>query len=130
MFAPEGLDPSERLLPEFFREGGYSTHMIGKWHLGFCSPEFLPRNRGFDTSFGIMTGQIDYFKHTVGTDRMTDYYRNDTPVFQTSYCGKDFTDEAIQYAKQSENQKPFFTYLAYTAPHKPVSASQKVSNNY
>ena len=63
--APTGLDPKEKLLPEFFKAGGYSTHMIGKWHLGFCKNSYKPTYRGFDTSFGNYGGQIQYFNHTV-----------------------------------------------------------------
>jgi len=63
--APTGLDLKEKLLPQYFKDGGYSTHMIGKWHLGFCKDSYKPSNRGFDTSFGIYSGQIDYFDHTV-----------------------------------------------------------------
>ena len=101
--APTGLDTNEKLLPEFFREGGYSTHMIGKWHLGFCKSGYLPMKRGFDTSFGIFGGEIDYYKHTVGPQKLVDYFRNDEPVNNNVYCGKDFTNEAIDIAKVSAN---------------------------
>ena len=76
--APTGLDPKEKLLPEFFRAGGYSTHMVGKWHLGFCKDEYKSRNRGFDTSFGNYGGQIKYYEHTVTQDKLrvkNDYYK-------------------------------------------------------
>ena len=62
---PGGLDTDEVLLPQIFREGGYSTHMIGKWHLGFCKPAYRPVNRGFDSSFGSLAGQIDYYTHKI-----------------------------------------------------------------
>ena len=100
--APTGLDTNEKMLPEFFRQGGYSTHMIGKWHLGFCKPGYRPTNRGFDTSFGLFGGQIDYYKHTVGVHQFVDYFRNDQPVDSKAYCGKDFTTEAINIAKVSK----------------------------
>ena len=40
---------------------GYSTHQIGKWHQGFYAPEYTPRGRGFDTSFGFLMGGADHF---------------------------------------------------------------------
>jgi len=97
--SPTGLDPKEKLLPQYFKDGGYSTHMVGKWHLGFCKDSYKPSNRGFDTTFGLYGGQIEYFHHTVGPFKMLDYFRNDEPVLGKSYCGKDFTDEAIDIAK-------------------------------
>ena len=122
--APTGLDENEKLLPEYFRNGGYSTHMVGKWHLGFCKKAYWPRSRGFDSFFGILGGQVKYWDHVVAEEKVSDYFRNETPVFQKSYSGSDFTNEAIEIAQNSKKSgKPFFTYLAYLVPHAPLSAS-------
>ena len=43
--APEGLGLNEKLLPEYLKESGYSTHIVGKWHLGNCNSSYLPQNR-------------------------------------------------------------------------------------
>jgi arylsulfatase A-like enzyme len=118
-------------LPEFFRKGGYSTHLIGKWHLGFCAKKYLPTSRGFDEHFGFLSGQIDYSKHTVSRDPksysgeylITDYYANNTVHLSENYCSNEFTDRAIQVAKNSKNSKPFFTFLTYAVPHAPTSAT-------
>ena len=90
--APIGLDENEELLPKFLKGGGYSTHMIGKWHLGLCKKAFEPTSRGFDTFFGNYMGQINYFTHEV-SNNITDYFNDTKAVLQKSYCGTDWTNE-------------------------------------
>jgi arylsulfatase A-like enzyme len=42
------------LLPEVLAtQGGYSTHAVGKWHLGYCDWAYTPTRRGFDSFFGF-----------------------------------------------------------------------------
>ncbi|KAA0186808.1 hypothetical protein HAZT_HAZT002133 [Hyalella azteca] len=49
---------------------GYSTHAVGKWHLGFCKEEYTPIKRGFDSFYGFYTGNLDYYEHSQGTKRV------------------------------------------------------------
>jgi arylsulfatase B len=48
-----GLQVMEATLPDFLRHAGYSTSLIGKWHLG-GAPLFHPMRRGFDEFFGFL----------------------------------------------------------------------------
>lgn len=61
---PYGLSLKEKLMPEYFKEAGYDTHMIGKWHLGHFEARRTPIHRGFDSFFGAYGGWIDYYNHT------------------------------------------------------------------
>jgi len=56
---PEGLPLDLPLLPELLKGQGYSTHGMGKWHLGFCSDSYTPVRRGFDTFDGLYVGDED-----------------------------------------------------------------------
>lgn len=117
-----GLAYDEKLLPEILKEAGYSTALIGKWHLGHGDIKMWPRQRGFDYHYGALIGEIDYFTHKVhGT---TDWYRNnrkiDEPGYVTSLLGRD----AVRYIENHDARRPMFMYLAFTAPHTPFQAPQ------
>lgn len=117
---PKGLPPEEMTMAEVFRQAGYATAHIGKWHLGY-TPEKMPNAQGFDESFGHMGGCIDNFSHFFywnGPNRH-DLHRNGEEVFMD---GQYFPDlmlaEANGFiAKNKEN--PFFIYFAMNTPHYP-----------
>ena len=61
--SPRPATGSLATLPALLRrEGGYRTHLVGKWHLGYCHRAFLPNNRGFDTFFGQYNHATDYYR--------------------------------------------------------------------
>ena len=73
-----GLDDSEKLLPQYLQEIGYSSHIVGKWHLGYCREAYHPLSRGFDSFYGCLNGQVNYTDHL--TTKALDFFDNREPV--------------------------------------------------
>jgi arylsulfatase A-like enzyme len=63
-----GLADDEWLLPQALREAGYRTAIVGKWHLGHGDRKYWPRQRGFDSQYGPVLGEIDMSKSTIPAD--------------------------------------------------------------
>lgn len=122
-----GLDLGQLLLSELLHDNGYQTCAIGKWHLG-NAPKFWPINRGFDDWYGFTGGGFNYWGSLGNKDKLQGVLRNGIPVpeKEQTYLTDDFSNEAVKYIdKYSKNDKPFFMYLAYNAPHAPIQATKE-----
>ena len=117
---PTGLPLEYKILPEYFKEAGYQTALVGKWHLGMNSKEYLPGQRGFDTTYGFMNGGIDYFNHTM-SGRL-DWHKNGVPLREEGYSTDLIANEAIKVIQNKQNNKPLLLYVAFNAPHTPIQA--------
>ena len=109
---------------EVLRATGYHTLMSGKWHLGADRRDCWPLRRGFDRFYGGLSGAFNYFKP--GGDRgLTDGDQAVDPdsLADNFYVTDALTDKAIEFIKEETrgDEKPFFLYLAYNAPHWPVT---------
>jgi len=133
--ATKGIPPSRLTLAELFKDAGYATACIGKWHLGF-QEEFLPENQGFDHYYGILHNldsyEVIHFEDKGGVP----LWRNGHVVQRnTDPCdlARMYTEEAITWIeKQKSGGKPFFLYLPHTMLHTPlgVSPNFKGSSNW
>lgn len=117
-------------LPERLRAGGYRTLFSGKWHLGLA-PDQDPHARGFDSSFALLQGASNHFGQGISTDptKGATFTRNGEPLSSLPagfYSTDAFADSLIADLRASRQQggdgKPFFAYLAFTAPHWPLQA--------
>jgi len=144
----QGLPPSQVIMPEILKKKGYTTGLIGKWHLG-NSKNQVPCEMGFDYQYGFYASNSLYIQeNTKGyTDQkipedFTDkyiwqgqrngphaIYRNCELVEEDGYLTDRFTDEAIQFISQHANS-PFFLMLAYNAPHTPLQAPDEYVNQF
>lgn len=120
----KGLQSSQFTMAEMFKEVGYKTAHVGKWHLGNL-PGMLPNDQGFDYSFGHHVGCIDNYSHFFywsGPNRH-DLYRNKEEVF---YDGEFFPDLMVKEASmflEKNKDNPFFMYYALNTPHYPYQGT-------
>ena len=115
-----GMPPELKIMPQYFKEAGYQTALSGKWHLGMAKEEFWPTNRGFDTSYGHMTGGIGYFDHTAAG--RLDWHRNEESLEEEGYSTELIANEAINIIENKDKDRPLFLYVAFNAPHTPIEA--------
>ncbi len=115
-----GLPTDELTLPQALKEAGYSTYMVGKWHLGHGDRKYWPQNRGFDHFYGNVVGEVDYFAHERGG--VIDWQRNGTFLKERGYYMDLIGDEAVKLIGKHDKSKPMFLYFASLAPHAPYQA--------
>lgn len=115
------------------QQSGYQTYMSGKWHLGMAESQ-SPSERGFERSFALLQGGAGHFDNTGLIKRsMPALYREDgkyTEWPEGGYSSDVYADKLIEYLDQSETDKPFFAYLAFTAPHWPLQAPDALIEKY
>lgn len=126
--ASYGLDTTEQTLPAVLRSAGYRTSLVGKWHLGHADEKFWPRQRGFDSFYGALIGEIDHFEHS--SHGVKDWFRDNRPIHETGYDTELFGAEAIRQISAHDRKIPLFLYLAFTAPHTPLQAPKAWLDRY
>lgn len=124
------LSHDETTLAEVFKQNGYATAHIGKWHLGE-DEKYWPEHQGFDINIGgWRTGQPNVNKKT-GTNGYFSPYGNprlkDGPVGE--YLDERLADEACNYIQQSQS-KPFFLNFWLYNVHTPLQAKQAKIDKY
>lgn len=122
---PGGLSLDCPTLADILSQAGYRTLMSGKWHCGEAV-NYWPVNRGFDRYFGLLEGAANYFNprkdylrpRTVMLDRNV----YDVPT-ESFYMTDAISEYAVRFLdKYAGDERPFFLYLPYTAPHAPLQA--------
>jgi arylsulfatase A-like enzyme len=129
-----GLNLTYTLLPEQLKiKFNYTSYMIGKWHLGMKSKEYLPSSRGFCKYFGYYLGCTDYWKHYGDLDDngeiAVELHQGgsllglkpgfDLPLYNTSgkYSTSLYADIASEWIQQHDQRYPMFMYLAFQGAH-------------
>jgi len=108
-----GLPLTEQTLADRLKAAGYTTGLVGKWHLGE-SEAMHPQKRGFDEFFGFLGGAHDYLAPR-------GILRGTQPAGDSGYLTDAFAREAVAFIDRHQ-EKPWFLYLAFNAVHTPMQA--------
>ncbi|MGJ8723830.1 MAG: arylsulfatase [Roseibacillus sp.] len=125
------LFEGEMTLGDAFEDGGYSTGMFGKWHLGDNYP-FRPEDRGFQEVVRHAAGGVgqapDHWDNAYFDDT---YMHNSEPKKYEGYCTDVYFQEAKRFIGESvKEEKPFFAYISPNAPHGPYHCPDKYWKPY
>jgi arylsulfatase A len=137
-----GISDNEMTLAQLFKQRGYATSMLGKWHLG-DSPQFMPLRHGFDHYFGESLS-VDMWPNE--PDLITNFpsrmaaakreYPNlpiwdDDKIFHKEMTIDDldhlttwYTERAVKFIQENKSH-PFFLYVAHNMVHVPLGVSDK-----
>lgn len=133
-----GVPKSEQTIAEVLKPVGYTSKIIGKWHLGAHKETHHPLNRGFDEFYGHLGGSHFYFQkdmkfkdsYNLTEDReeieqMRTWILDDhTPVAFEKHLTEEFTDEALDFIERHK-ERPFFLFMSYNAPHTPLQPADE-----
>jgi arylsulfatase len=117
-------------IAEVLRTAGYQTFMSGKWHVTpyhYENPkptlhrDTWPLQRGFDRFFGTLAGGGSFY---APPSLMRDNEFFDAPG-EGFYYTDAINDEAAAFIRAADRDRPFFLYIAHTAPHWPLHAREK-----
>lgn len=136
------LRPEVASLAERFAAAGYRTMMSGKWHQGLA-PEQDPNARGFQQSFALLQGAHNHYgldfadinkapEQNTGGAVYTEHGVRLAKLPVGFYSSDYFTTKLLEFLhnKGSTKDKPFFAYLAFSAPHWPLQAPREVIEKY
>ncbi|MBN2307470.1 MAG: sulfatase-like hydrolase/transferase, partial [Candidatus Hydrogenedentes bacterium] len=110
----ERLALRETTLAEVLNAGGYTTGLVGKWHLGAFDRRYHPLNRGFDETVCFRGGMHDYYQWRIE-------YGERVARGDGRYLTDVWTEEACGFIERHRSE-PFFLHVTYNAPHTPLQA--------
>ena len=123
-------------MPTVLKQAGYTTGIIGKWHLG-DEPEYWPNKRGFDEMFIHGCGGIGQnYPGTCGDAPGNSYYNpvinhNGKLEATEGYCTDVFFKQALTWIDRKRREKqPFYLQIATNAPHGPFIVPKEYSDVY
>ncbi len=128
------LNDKALTIAQRLKQAGYFTVMSGKWHLGTEAKD-APSNWGFDESFVLLKGEANHLKRDNYPDSPdgAQLYRLNgeiTDIPDDFYSSTTYADYLMESLDKRPDDKPFFAYLQFTAPHSPLQAPRQDIEKY
>jgi arylsulfatase A-like enzyme len=117
---PQCMDLRFKFIPGYLKDLGYSTHMGGKWHLGYCNKECTPPYRGFDTFTGGYSGEGHYFNHTTHGGMYDWHTGMEVDRSVVGMHSQDIIQNDIFKAIDNNDGSPFFYFASFHNTHAPL----------
>ena len=116
----KGLQKSEVTFAEELKRAGYTTGIVGKWHLGYPqnSPDYHPQNHGFDEFVGYHSGNIDFVSH-IGDHMRHDWWHGREERREEGYATDLINKYAVEFIDRHHGGA-FCLYVPHLAIHNPV----------
>ena len=130
------LHHSTATLGEMLQANGYATYMVGKWHLTPMAQftpagpyDQWPTRRGFDRYYGTPDGLTNQFE----PELIEDNHWVDPPERDDYHFSADIVDKAIDMVldhRHGSEDRPFFAYISFCAPHFPHHVPRRYVDKY
>ena len=140
----QGIPLTMTLLPAKLKLANYSTHFVGKSHLGMATPLHIPTARGYDTSLHYFSGANDYWTSEGGPESLceqtfTDLWSSGGPAAglnnswacsqanQPAACVYEdelFTRSLLATIAAADPAQPLMAYVAFHAAHEPLQVPE------
>lgn len=120
-----GLPTDQKLVGDYLKPLGYTTGIVGKWHLGLSAP-FHPNNRGFDYFWGFLWGSSNY---EVNKKRTIEENGKQLDASTIPYTTDAIGDKSVEFIKANKD-KPFYLYVSFNAPHTPLQAKPELLERF
>ncbi|MFW6103953.1 MAG: sulfatase-like hydrolase/transferase [Bacteroidota bacterium] len=122
-----GMAPSEITFADVLKDAGYTTGIMGKWHLGY-KKKFNPVHQGFDEFYGYLSGNIDFHSHYDNAG-IYDWWHNLDTIREEGYVTDLITDHSVEFIRENKD-KPFLLYIPHEAPHVPFQGRNDTAYRY
>ena len=126
------FDPNQITIAEALKTEGYTTGLIGKWHLGDKTQNH-PLKNGFDYFWGFISGARNYFydPNEVNRNSIRNVVENYSQTNFEGYLTDVLGEKAISFIdKSNQSNNPFFLFLSFNAPHTPMQAKEEVLEKF
>ena len=126
-----GISPQVPTLARTLREAGYSTHQLGKWHLGDV-PAALPMQQGYDSWYGFQVPWLAGGEAGAGLRYRDPRLAEGSapPERRPGHLTSLLTDRAVALVSSPDQDRPWFLELSYFAPHAPAEPAPEWASRH